>query len=93
MAYSDLPHNRIQAMRRDLEDAIHDYLRTTGWKATSATPGSYWMWQKTVTGLEFYKGDTAHNRDWLVPEDVALRLQSYWDGHEYSKNHPNEFED
>jgi hypothetical protein len=93
VTYEDLPHNRIQTMRREVADAVDDYLRKSGWEPTSATPGSYWMWEKTVSGLEYYPGGDRHNRTWLVPKDVAFRLQSDWDSHEYRVNHPEEFEE
>lgn len=93
MSFDKLPHNRIATMRRDVEDAISTYLRQSGWTSTSATPGSYWMWKKTVTGIAYYIGDDRHNREWLVPGDVAFRLQSDWDSHEYRKKYPEEFEE
>ena len=82
-------------MRRDVELAICKYLRDTGWKSTSATPGAYWMWEKTVTDIAYYKGDERHNRTWLVLEDDDLawcrervsRAQS-GEPDEYADTHP-----
>lgn len=88
-----LPHNRLEAMRVELDQAEEGYLRSKGWATTCNTPGSYWMWEKTVTGREHYKGDTAHNRVWLVSKDEALRLQAHWDAHDYAAAHPEEFND
>ena len=91
--YHSQPFVKIERQQQELQYAIENYLRITGWTATSNTPGAYWMWEKTVTNLSYYKGDTRHNRTWLVSREDALRLQTYWDAEEYAHKHPDEFED
>ena len=34
-----------------------DFLRNRGWKHSSDTPGSYWLWRKSIDGKD-YTGNT-----------------------------------
>jgi hypothetical protein len=38
---------------------VDAFLRSRGWKHTSSTPGSYWLWHKTIDGVPMYV-DQAH---------------------------------
>jgi len=51
--------------------AVADYLRTKGWKHTSDTPGSYWMWQREIAG-----------RTLLVHQDTAVQIQRHLEAEE-----------
>ena len=33
---------------------IDAFLAKRGWKHTSSTPGSFWMWHKTIDGVPMY---------------------------------------
>jgi hypothetical protein len=38
---------------------VDAFLRSRGWEHTSSTPGSYWLWGKTIDGKAFWV-DQAH---------------------------------
>lgn len=42
----------------DLEAAKMQFLRVSGWKATSSTPGCYWLWQRTRGGMTVQVGES-----------------------------------
>ena len=48
------------------EDA---YLRAQGWDSTSSTPGSYWLWSRTLKD----------GRTLLVSKSMALQMQDHWE--------------
>jgi hypothetical protein len=54
-----------------LDFKVEAYLREKGWKHTSDTPGSYWMWEREIGG-----------RVYLVERATALRIQSHHDARE-----------
>jgi hypothetical protein len=33
---------------------VDAFLRSRGWRHTSSTPGSYWMWHKTINDVPMY---------------------------------------
>lgn len=41
-------YREIEHARMALEQAQYAYLKATGWRHTSTTPGSYWLWEKTL---------------------------------------------
>lgn len=49
-----------------LEYDVDAFLRSKGWKHTSSTPGSFWMWEREING-----------RVLLVDKDHALAIQGY----------------
>jgi hypothetical protein len=57
-------------------------LRAAGWKHTSSTPGSYWMWEKEMEG-----------KTYLVDQATAVRIQENLDREAYAAQYPEEFED
>jgi hypothetical protein len=62
-------YNEISNLENELERCQVKLLADNGWKRTSRTPGSYWMWEKElVTGKL------------LVNQETALRIQSDLDG-------------
>lgn len=80
--YEKLPHIRIQILERRLEDFTRQWMRDSGWKTTSQTPGSYWMWEKEVEG-----------RLYLVDMETARRIQTHQDSKKYFDEHPDEMGD
>ena len=63
----------VEKLELDLEQAKRSLLQNNGWRNTSRTPGSYWMWTKELAIGTVY-----------VDEKVALRIQSDLDGGYYS---------
>ena len=51
--------------------AVALYLRTKGWKHTSDTPGSYWMWEREIDG-----------RTLLVDQNTAALIQRHIEAEE-----------
>lgn len=53
-SYSDLEEatDRLAAIQSE-------YLRRFGWKYTSQTPGSYWLWQREIDGVTYCMDDDA----------------------------------
>jgi hypothetical protein len=33
---------------------VDAFLHSRGWRHTSSTPGSYWLWHKTIDGVPLY---------------------------------------
>lgn len=61
--------DKIDDIAHELGTAQGKYLSLTGWTYTSETPGSYWMWRKTLpTGVTLLMG---------VKE--ALHIQAHMD--------------
>lgn len=56
----------IELAEKALEQFKEEYLRLNGWEHTCSTPGSYWLWQKTL-------GD---GRRMLTDLSTAVSLQS-----------------
>jgi len=54
-----------QWQTEQLRFRIEAFLRSRGWKHTSSTPGSYWLWHKTIDGVPLY-----------VDRDHALGIES-----------------
>lgn len=66
----------IDSARELVEHAINDYLRSKGWVHTSATPGSYWLWQRKLDD----------GRIMLVDRETAIRCTDYLESHKYAPN-------
>lgn len=56
----------VRYEREMLEYAVDAFLRSKGWKATCSTPGSFWLWTKTIDGREV-----------LVDKETALSLTAH----------------
>ena len=82
MPFNELECIKIEAAELEVDDRKTQYLHASGWKHTSQTVGSYWMWFKEVDGLH-YGCDTAD----------AFRIQNTLDRRGYAKAHPEEFDD
>jgi hypothetical protein len=61
----------IEQLRDDIQDAENQlehfrsrYLTACGWEYTCDTPGSYWLWTKTIDGTRY-----------AVSADLALSMQ------------------
>ena len=39
-----------------LQFRVDAFLRSRGWTHSSSTPGSFWMWSKTIDGQTYYVG-------------------------------------
>jgi hypothetical protein len=74
--------NKASAMRQGADDIVSKALRDSGWKHTSSTPGSRWMWQKEIDG-----------RVYSVGRDEAERLQEHADRQSYFALYPDEMGD
>lgn len=55
----------IAELKHNLEEAKMQHLTAKGWKYTCKTPGSYWLWEKTLKD----------GRTVLVNIDMALAMQ------------------
>jgi hypothetical protein len=59
--FDELWFNRRDAFEQEACDVTIDALRRAGWKYTSQTPRSVWMWQKEIDGKLYSvsQGDAA----------------------------------
>jgi len=79
----------IQDAERELQAVRSDYLKQHGWRNTSSTPGSYWMWWRSFADvnarrLEDHQAfckrigqDRKHDPypdEMLVDENTAIRM-------------------
>jgi hypothetical protein len=80
--FEELWFNRRDAMQLELEELVSKALRKAGWKHTSQTPGSRWMWQKEIGGCMY-----------SVPQSEAERLQEHFDRKAYFEQYPDELGD
>lgn len=55
-----------EAATQELRHAAEAHLRSRGWKHTSSTPGSYWMWVAEIDGQKF-----------MVDFIAAMRIQGW----------------
>jgi hypothetical protein len=55
--------------KEELSVRVDAFLRARGWRHTSSTPASLWLWTKMIDGHEYY-----------VDQAMALRMQSTMDG-------------
>jgi hypothetical protein len=73
--------------REMLEYKVDALLRAKGWKHTCTTPGSLWLWSKTVRwmsrniipGTKRFK-TTRHAQMVMVDKDTAVSMQWHLDG-------------
>ncbi|WP_437310115.1 hypothetical protein [Sorangium sp. So ce388] len=56
----------VRHRRETLEFDVDAFPRAKGWKHTSSTPGSFWMWEREING-----------RVLLVDKGHALAIQGY----------------
>ncbi|MCD9819753.1 hypothetical protein [Bradyrhizobium japonicum] len=80
--FENLWFNRAGVMRQDADELTSKALRQAGWKHTSQTPGSRWMWQKEIDGCVY-----------SVSQGEAERLQELADRKAYFQQHPDELGD
>jgi hypothetical protein len=74
-------YDRLEQMddaEAELRQAQRRYLEHTGWKYTSSTPGSIWMWRKKLAN-----GDTL-----LMFEKDAVHVQKHLDQDEEPESSP-----
>ncbi len=55
---------KIEQLNADLEEARPRFLRLSGWRNTSSTPGCYWLWVKEFDGIQY-----------AVDESTAIRIE------------------
>lgn len=67
----------IRGAQQSLHWKAEAHLRASGWKHTSSTPGSYWMWEREIEGRIF-----------LVEFESAMRIQAYYEAEERYRNDP-----
>ena len=72
----------IEARELQILDEKSAFLRSCGWKATSQTIGSRWMWEKLIDG-----------RVYLVGTDSAGEIQNSLDAAAWFKLHPEDERD
>jgi len=73
---------QIEWKIRELECEREAWLRSKGWKQTSQTIGSYWMWEREIGG-----------RVYLVGTESACQIQDSMDADAYYRLHPEEYLD
>lgn len=57
----------VQYSRDHAENLAAQYLRENGWKHTSSTPGSFWLWELRLPD----------GRHLLVPQKKAVAMTPY----------------
>ena len=62
---------QFEHLRSQLEFRVDAWLRERGWKSTCETPGSYWLWQKTIDG-----------KTYVTSKDLAERIERNLHGDE-----------
>jgi hypothetical protein len=65
-------HRSVEAITRAKEALSFEeeaFLRERGWKHTSATPGSYWLWEREHEG-----------RVILVQTNIAMNMEAWFEG-------------
>jgi hypothetical protein len=68
--------NEIQDAKNALEAAEHRYLRSHGWRYTSATPGCLWMWVKRCDLPNEKREAGSEEPCWImVDTDTAISMQ------------------
>ena len=45
-------YSEIEAAEQDIKDLRRLYLQQWGWKETSHTPGSHWLWQRDFSDVD-----------------------------------------
>lgn len=80
--FEDYWFNKAEALTIQAEEIVSKALRQAGWKHTSQTPGSYWMWEGEIDG-----------RRCLLSQDDAARVQEHRDRTAYFEQYPDELND
>lgn len=57
--------DRIESLRHQANGLETKFLEQAGWKYTCCTPGSYWLWKKTLSDSSVI----------LVSQEKAMRIQ------------------
>lgn len=69
-------------LEQEVKDIVSKALRAAGWKHTSQTPCSVWMWQKEVSGVTY-----------SVSQRDAADIQERADRRTYFEQFPDELGD
>lgn len=80
--FEELWFNQRDVLQQEAEDTVSKALRKAGWKHTSQTPGSIWMWQKDIDGVLY-----------SVSQNRAAGIQENFDRSAYFKQYPDELGD
>lgn len=80
--FDGLWFNKRDALHMEAQDVVSKALRKAGWKHTSQTHGSIWMWQKDIGGVLY-----------SVSQDRAASIQEHFDRSAYFEQHPEELGD
>jgi hypothetical protein len=80
--FEGLWFNRVEVMMTEAEATVSRALRAAGWKHTSQTPGSRWMWERELDGVVY-----------RVSRDDAATMQERFDREAYFKQYPDELSD
>jgi hypothetical protein len=80
--FEELWFNKRDVLQSEAEDTVSKALRKAGWKHTSQTPGSIWMWQRDIDGVLY-----------SVSQSRAASIQENFDRSAYFKQYPDELGD
>lgn len=80
--FEDMWFNKSESLSQQAEETVAKALRQSGWKHTSQTPCSVWMWQKEIGG-----------RTYSVSRRDAAMIQERADREAYFKQFPDELSD
>lgn len=76
----------LRGMSEQQEMAEEGYLRDTGWKETSSTPGCVWLWKKAVTWIR--DDDKEVTEQFFCSRSTAVHIQTAVDRDDYWRAHP-----
>jgi hypothetical protein len=74
--------NKADALRDEAQQVVNKALHAAGWRSTSQTPCSVWMWQKMIDGVLYSVSDS----------DAAM-IQERADRNAYFDRFPDELGD
>lgn len=80
--FDELWFNRRDYFEQEACDVTMNALRRAGWKYTSQTPGSVWMWEKEIDGTTY-----------RLTQENAASAQEHFDRKDYFKRYPDELGD
>lgn len=80
--FEEMWFNKHDVLCSQAEEVVSKALRQAGWKHTSQTPCSVWMWQKEIGG-----------KTYSVSRDDAASIQERSDREAYFKQYPDELND
>ncbi len=76
--------DKINDSQENHKDTEELYLRSTGWRHTCMTPGSFWLWTKDIVYKRYSlrEGNVTENYRALCPRSTAVQIQCGLDGQE-----------